>query len=173
MMKNYFTTQSILLRFTLITSLVGSTMLSTANLAHADSPHNRVDSHTQIAQTDPWTAQVRNQLLQAAKAAGWEGLQLTHEPFIDNLGNGGEDDITVNLKTGVSYTIIGVCDEDCGDIDLGLYDDNGNLVSSDTGEDDVPVITITPGWNARFTIRVVMAECSNGPCRYGVGAFGK
>jgi hypothetical protein len=133
--------------------------------------NNEVD--TQVAQTDRWTNQVRSQLLSLALAAGFDGNSLTHEPFIGDLGNGGEADITLNVRSGVSYAIVGVCDNDCRDMDLKLYDDNGNLISSDTQRDDTPLVRVTPRWNARFTIRVIMANCSNAPCRYGIGFFGK
>ena len=128
---------------------------------------------TQIAQTDRWTTQVRTQLFRAALALGYGNYTMTHNPFIGDLGRRGQDDVTLNLRKGTSYAIVGVCDNDCRDIDIVLYDDNGNVVASDTKNDDTPVVTITPRWNAQFTIRVVMSSCSNAPCRYGVGAFGQ
>jgi hypothetical protein len=170
-MRNCFGIWKILVRFTLLISVLSSSILLTVSFARADRSNKEV--HTQVAQTDPWTSQVRNQLVQAARSAGGGGLRLTHDPFIGDLGRGGEDDITLNLRRGVNYVIVGVCDDDCRDIDLGLYDDNGNLVSSDIQRDDFPVIKVRPRWNARFTIRVIMANCSNAPCRYGIGAFGK
>lgn len=170
-MRNNFTTRQVLVKSALILSVLGSSILSTVNFARADYFSNEVN--TQVAQTDRWTNQVRAQLAQVALAAGFSGNTVTHEPFIGDLGNGGEDDITLNLRRGVSYAIIGVCDNDCRDIDLKLYDDNGNLISSDTGRNDTPFIAVTPRWNARFTIRVIMTNCSNAPCRYGIGAFGK
>ncbi|MGC1525491.1 MAG: hypothetical protein WA783_05525, partial [Phormidesmis sp.] len=74
---------------------------------------------------------------------------------------------------GVTYSLVGVCDEDCSDLDIVLYDDNGNIVASDLQPDDFPVVTVTPRWNAQFTINVRMVSCSIAPCRFGVGAFGR
>ncbi len=156
-MKSYFTIKAFVVRLALSTGFVSSAILLTANLAFADR----------------FTDQVGYQLIQAARAAGYGGYSLTHEPLIGDLGDGGEDVITLNLRRGVTYAILGVCDEDCRDIDLELYDDNGNLVSFDIETDDLPVVRVTPRWNARFVIRVYMANCSNAPCRYGVGAFGR
>ncbi|MEA5581952.1 hypothetical protein VB620_11440 [Nodularia harveyana UHCC-0300] len=141
----------------MIISVLTSYIILTANLARADR----------------WTDQVRSQLIKAALAAGFGGYSLTHDPFIGDLGNGGENDITLNLRGNVSYAIVGACDSDCRDIDLKVYDDNGNLISSDLQRDDTPLVRFTPRWNARFTIRVIMPNCSNAPCRYGIGAFGK
>ena len=170
-MRNNFSTRQVLVKSALILSVLGSSILLTVNFARADRFSNEVD--TQVAQTDRWTNQVRAQLIQVAVAAGFSGNSLTHQPFIGDLGNGGENDITFNVTAGVSYAIVGVCDNDCRDIDLKLYDDNGNLISSDTQRDSTPIIRVTPRWNARFTIRVIMGNCSNSPCRYGIGFFGK
>lgn len=82
---------------------------------------------------------VKQQLIKAAQAAVRAGFRLTHDPFVDRLGNGGNDDITLNLRKGTSYVIVGVCDDDCKDMDLKLYDDNGRLVDSDTAADDTPI----------------------------------
>ena len=41
------------------------------------------------------------------------------------------------------------------DLDLYVYDENGNLVASDVGTTDRAVATWTPRWTGPFTIRVV------------------
>jgi hypothetical protein len=160
----------VLARSALMLSALSSSILLTTNSALADRSSHEV--YTQVAQADQWTNEVRGQLLVVAGAAGLGGYQMTHDPFIGSLGNGGYNDITLNVRDGVSYAIVGVCDSDCRDIDLELYDDNGNRIVADTGSNDTPGVRFTPRWSARFTIRVTMASCSNAPCRYGIGFFG-
>ena len=41
------------------------------------------------------------------------------------------------------------------DLDLYVYDENGNCVASDTSLGDQCVVTWTPRWTGSFTIRVV------------------
>ena len=67
---------------------------------------------------------------------------------------------------------MGVCDEDCSDIDLSLLDGYGNLVVEDIEVDDAPVIEFTVTASGDFTLGVEMYECSVEPCYYGVGLFG-
>ncbi|MGB3669184.1 MAG: hypothetical protein WA984_03675 [Phormidesmis sp.] len=122
---------------------------------------------------DRYTDQVNSQLIFAAAGAGYNGNDMTHDPFIGSLGRGGNDNITLHLSQGVTYSLVGVCDEDCSDLDIVLYDDNGNIVASDLQPDDFPVVTVTPRWNAQFTINVRMVSCSIAPCRFGVSAFGR
>ena len=40
------------------------------------------------------------------------------------------------------------------DLDLYVYDENGNLIDSDTDELDTCVCTWTPKWGGYFTIKV-------------------
>ncbi|HEY9802966.1 MAG TPA: hypothetical protein V6D25_21565 [Leptolyngbyaceae cyanobacterium] len=169
-MKNLFNSPVISSRLILSIIFFGSSIYFTSNAARAEisAPKTGI----QIAQSDRYTRQVRNQLIGAARVAGQGGLSLTHEPFVGDLGRNGDDYITINLRQGVSYAILGVCDEDCNDLDIELYDDNGNLIAYDTKPDDRPFITVRPRWNARFRIKVLMPGCSNAPCRYGIGAFG-
>lgn len=56
-------------------------------------------------------------------------------------------------------SIYGECDRDCDDIDLKLYDSDGDLVDEDTLSDDVPTVEAPyEGW---FTIKVIMHSCTH------------
>jgi hypothetical protein len=167
LVANQLFLSKLVLSIAVMTGIVGST------IADAHAQHSPAQSGIQIAQADSWVMQVHEQLTQAAIALGLAGANLSHEPFYDALGHRGIDDITLTLKKGVSYSIVGVCDEDCRDIDLELFDNNGNRVALDIQYDDYPMVSVTPRRSATFTIRVRMTSCSNGPCRYGVGVFGR
>lgn len=76
----------------------------------------------------------------------------------------------ITLRSGVEYTFVGACDRDCSDLDLQLFDENGNLIDEDLLADDVPVVTVVPDWTGRFHVKVIMARCSISPCGYTVVA---
>jgi hypothetical protein len=116
---------------------------------------------------------IANQLVRAARTAGLGGYTRTHEPFIDKLTHDDYDNITINLRAGTSYAIIGVCDRDCQDLDIVLYDRAGNVIASDLQNDDTPLVRINPNRSGTYRIRVNMASCNNNPCYYGVGVFGR
>ena len=124
------------------------------------------------ALADTFTSQVQNQLIVIARRLNGS-YRPTHKPAIDRMEDGTNDDFTVSLRSGKRYAIVGVCDEDCDDLDLHVYDSNGNLIASDTDNDDVPVVQINPRWTGSFTVRAEMAGCSSNPCYYGVGFFGR
>lgn len=77
---------------------------------------------------------------------------------------------SVTLRGGVEYTFVGACDRDCSDLDLQLFDQNGNLIDQDVLTDDVPVVSVTPEWTGRFSLKVIMASCSVSPCVYRIVA---
>ena len=75
---------------------------------------------------------------------------------------------SVTLRAGYSYTLAGACDDDCDDLDLQIFDENGNLIDEDLLEDDIPVVSVSPSWTGVFRVKVIMASCYIEPCRYAV-----
>ncbi len=116
---------------------------------------------------------VGEQLERYAIASGLGGYSLTHEPFIDVLDRGHSDYITINLSADTSYGIVGVCDRDCRDLDISLYDSRGNRIASDLEDDDIPTITINPSRSGTYRVRVDMTTCNTSNCYYGIGVFGQ
>lgn len=123
------------------------------------------------AGAQPYTAQVRSQLDAAKQTLRGEGFSQSHDYEIDSLDDGAEDSFTIELDADQDYAIVGACDVDCSDMDFWLYDENANLIDSDTSTDDVPIVRVTPRWSGQFTIRVKMYACSVEPCYYGIGVF--
>ena len=130
---------------------------------------------SQAAQANnQYVQQIVRQLAQAAVLVGYQGsYRMTHNPFVDTLSSHGQDMITVNLRSGVAYGLIGVCDNDCGDVDLKLYDENYHLIDTDTSAGDVPVVSVQPRWSGKYYVEVDMESCRTNYCYYGVGVFGR
>jgi hypothetical protein len=122
---------------------------------------------------DEWTRQVVNLLNQAASTATGSGMRRTHTPYIGSLRAGASTNHSVQLNGGTSYSLIGVCDNDCSDFDLRLFDPNGREVASDVLTDDTPVVSWTPRRTGTYTVRAIMTSCSSEPCRYGIGVYGR
>jgi len=76
--------------------------------------------------------------------------------------------VPVTLRAGRNYRIYGACDADCSDMDLEIYDTNGDLADQDIAEDDTPYVQLTPARGGRYLVRVWLAQCENEPCALGV-----
>lgn len=122
---------------------------------------------------DQWERVVRDQLRQVGTASEGRGYTMSHDIYMGRLDDDATTNLTLNLDAGKAYEIWGVCDQDCSDIDMVLYDEHDNEVDSDLLTDDKPLVEVTPRHSAQFRIKVTMATCRVNPCRYGVGVWSK
>lgn len=102
------------------------------------------------------------------------GYRLTGDPRTGTLANADSIELTLELRTGVEYKLVGACDPNCTDLNLALYDAGGNQVDlDDIPEDNAPIVTVAPRQAGVYKLRVQMAACSRAPCRFAVGTYGK
>jgi hypothetical protein len=116
---------------------------------------------------------VETYLSHNAKTLIDRGYEQTHETQIGSLHDNENDSFTLTLHAGKKYALIGVCDNDCKDLDLVLYDADGNQVDADLQKDDYPLVQVTPTETQRYRVKVIMADCQTSPCWYGIGVYGK
>ena len=120
-----------------------------------------------------WGTQVRNQLDRASSILSGKGYEMTHELFTGSLRADQAESITLTLHAGTAYALVGVCDNDCSDLDLRLYDADDAEVDADVQKDDTPIMQVTPHETQRYRVKAIMAACRTSPCFYGIGVFGK
>ena len=116
---------------------------------------------------------MRDQLRQRSDFLTSRSYELSSEVYQGSLDDDESDNLNVTLRGGVRYAFLGVCDNDCSDVDLRLFDEDGDEVDSDVRTDDWPIVEVTPGHTARYRLKVIMASCSVSPCFYGVGMYSK
>jgi hypothetical protein len=128
-----------------------------------------VFSQKALQPLDDWTIQVYNQFRTYE-----DRLDLSdqsHDFVSGRLDEAGTEWIDIELPAGYTYHILGVCDHDCFDLDLELYTTNNVLLNSDVETDDYPLVSVTPAERAIYRVKVIMANCSSAPCRYGLGVY--
>lgn len=74
----------------------------------------------------------------------------------DALSQGYYMDYDVTLYGNVTYLLFACGDSWAYDIDIYLYDENGNLIDRDRATDNHPVVTVTPAWTGPFRVRIKM-----------------
>jgi hypothetical protein len=122
---------------------------------------------------DEFEKQVRQQIEKAGGELARQGFSLTHQIFTGDLKDAETENVIFELDATGTYVVLGVCDNDCKDLDLELLDPAGRQVDSDVEEDDAPVVAVSPARRERYTVRAIMADCTASPCRYGIGVFKK
>lgn len=117
--------------------------------------------------------QILDRLAQVEQAFAAQGFRRMAEPVSGSLQQAQFFNTPVTLETGGDYRIIGVCDNDCADLDLFLYDENNNLISQDNATDATPIVSVTPQWSGAFTAQAVMHSCTVQPCYYALVLYGR
>lgn len=127
-----------------------------------------------FAQTN-WKAEVNGQLNSPRLAERLAGLgySRSHEAVYNMVTPGERRSIRFNMYAGRTYEVIGACDNDCSDLDLFVYDENGVLVTSDVENDDHPIVIFTVQRTAKYRVDVVMTRCATFSCGWGVVAWAK
>jgi hypothetical protein len=124
------------------------------------------------AQTAEYNRQLEVQLNESRRLYLPAGQSLVRGPLGGSLDEGSTINYSFQLVAGRSYTILGVCDNDCTDLDITLYDPAGNQVAEDLLTDDKPVTSVTARRSGRYRATISMASCSTGACFYAVAAYG-
>ena len=79
------------------------------------------------------------------------------------LMRGESHTIKTTLYAGNAYVFIAGGCEDAYDVDIRVFDENGNLVARDSDHEDVAVAEVTPRWTGPFYIKITMYDStSNG-----------
>jgi hypothetical protein len=86
---------------------------------------------------------------------------------IASLQPGADHRWRVNLRGGVSYRILGVCDNECSDVDIEVLDSSGAVVGSDVLTDDIPIVNVEPRTDTTYNVRIMLKNCTVAPCYVG------
>ncbi len=128
----------------------------------------------QPGQVPPQSAQIlMQQLQQVEQVAAQQGFQQVGQPFAGGLLQGQSWNVPAQLMAGYEYRVLGVCDQNCRDMDVAVYDKSGATVAQDNANDDHPVVAVAPAANGQFTIQAQMFQCSAQPCYYALILYGR
>jgi len=88
---------------------------------------------------------------------------------IGEVEAGGSDGFPMTVNGNAQYIIVAVCDADCGDVDLVLYDAEEDEAAADIEYDDYPVLDFQG--EGEYWVEVVMTDCATETCLYAVQVF--
>lgn len=117
---------------------------------------------TAFAQNQYETA-VRGYLDSQHQIAGYSKDRGTAD-WVGALRSGQPQYWEIQLARGAQYQIVGVCDTDCKDVDMEVFDSRGNSVGSDTLADDYPRVSFTPAASGTYSVKIWLHQCTTEPC---------
>jgi hypothetical protein len=92
-------------------------------------------------------------LSMALEAAGFNVRELYNGTL---LGRGQSVRFETTLRTGYTYKIAAAGCEDAYDVDVRVYDENGNLIDSDDDSSNLAMATVIPAWTGTYHIVVTL-----------------
>lgn len=120
-----------------------------------------------------WERQVSVHIAQAGATLKTSGYVATPGSRTGTLNNGETAGDTVTLAAGFTYVLVGVCDDDCRGLELGLFAANGYEVDAARRAGNAPIVRVTPRETQRFRFTIRMTGCGVNPCGYGVAVYGR
>ena len=103
------------------------------------------------------------------KDGGWTLLpDLRH---IDSAEEGEESSVSFKLDKGVTYKLVGRCDENCSDLALILTDSKGVVTGKGyAGLEEIPIDFVAPA-TGDYKLSISMDACDDYYCDYGVDVY--
>ena len=99
---------------------------------------------------------------------GWAYLEDLAESGV--LAPAEIDGIHVTLERG-RYVIVAVCDDDCTDLDIAVFDSAEEVVGIDTEIDPEPLVTLDVPYRQEYAVAVEMIDCASEDCVYSIAIF--
>src|SRR5690606_18266949 len=94
-----------------------------------------------------------------------DGEALPRNVVIGALPNEGTIVLELSLSAGATYFIVGVCDEDCDDMDMSLLDPvDGEALAEDSEDDSVPLLEFVAPRTGEYYLSVTMYDCRTSYC---------
>jgi hypothetical protein len=109
---------------------------------------------------------IRNDLVRKRTELLGQGYQPEGELLSSSIARRKSEYRTLTLEGGARYAILGVCDEECYDIDLVLSDAADSTLVQDVQPDDTPVIAFTAPATGQYRLETVMFSCRLDNCAW-------
>ncbi|MES1202722.1 MAG: hypothetical protein ABUS57_14900 [Pseudomonadota bacterium] len=122
---------------------------------------------------DPYARQLAQQLARVETQVRDLGFSRAAGPFAGGLVQRASRTFPVTLRAGAEYEFVGVCDSNCHDLDLRLFDANNQLVAEDALNDDVPILHVRPRTTGVHNLAVSMYRCAGANCYFAVNVYSK
>ena len=125
------------------------------------------EARAEMDEMTPYMRQVAVRLVSYSALLEESGWELTDDRKVDSLEPGSVDSLEVSLGSG-SYLALGVCDDDCGDLDVYVLDSKGEIVGSDVLIDAEPMVEFDVDQGGIYFVGASMESCDATDCIYSV-----
>ena len=121
-----------------------------------------------LSPTQDWEEQVAAQI-EAIHQEIAPDFEYASDMVIGEIYAGDSDGFGMTVQGDAQYIIVAVCDADCGDLDLVIYDPEEEEAAADVELDDYPVLSVQG--EGEYWVEILMTDCQAETCLYAVQAF--
>jgi hypothetical protein len=121
----------------------------------------------------PFARELAGKLARAEGRLTENGYARAAGPFPGALSSGETRRQTVMLRAGQDYRVVGVCDRNCGNFDIRVFDPNNRLIAQDVLQDNIPVVHVVPALTGQYSIEPAMARCNAEQCWYAFNVYSR
>ncbi len=125
------------------------------------------EARAEMDEMTPYMRQVAVRLVSYSALLEESGWEIMDDRKVDSLEAGSVDSLEVSLDSG-SYLALGVCDDDCADLDVYVLDSKGKIVGSDVLIDAEPMVEFVVNQRATFFVGASMESCAATDCIYSL-----
>lgn len=79
--------------------------------------------------------------------------------------------LALDVPANTSVQVMGDCDEDCIDLDLGVYNSVGKLLGEDRLDDYYPIVTFVSEADGRIELELDLVDCETSYCYTAYSVF--
>lgn len=121
---------------------------------------------------DPYARELAQKLASADIGFSEQGYMRAAGPFATGISRDQARRITLTLRAGQDYLIVGVCDRYCGDPRLSLDDPNQRLVARSIIDAGAAIMHVRPAFTGQHAVRVETPNCA-GECWYALNVYSR
>jgi hypothetical protein len=130
---------------------------------------NNNNSSSDSASSSDWGSLAQRLMVQMRQTFESRGYSLADFEHDGQLGASGSERVPIHLSSGTNE-VVGLCDNNCSDMDLELIDASGKIVASDLEKDDFPIVD---GQGGDYSLLVKMVKCNTATCSYELRVWNK
>ena len=120
---------------------------------------------------DPYARELAAKLARSERAVTQEGYVRAAGPFAGALAPGEARRVTLSLRAGQDYAVIGVCATQCGAPGLRLIDPGGADVAHGAPLPEASVMLVRVPATAQYELEARMLRCADAACWYALNVY--
>lgn len=121
-----------------------------------------------VAIAQDWEEQVADQIAAIHDEIASD-FDYASDMVIGETAAGESTMFSMDVSDGAQYIIVAVCDYECGDVDLAVYDAEEDQAAADLEYDDYPMVAFQGA--GEYYVEVIMTDCAADTCAWAAQVF--